>query len=630
MSLAGFLEKTIDDFRGAWPELDQAGQSPSRASLAQNVSFAPEKVFTRDGFAPKYSFGAGAVQSLYNWITNVASRLVYFQAPNLVRMINLQSDIVDSLYTQAARGISVAEAGSRLYIAHYDSAGAPTGNLRVVNALIGGVPADTAFPNPMTAGFTVTDQGAGACTAGVHKFGYCLETRTGFPGKPGPQTAGTFTPVSFDVPAGGKTLRFSMTAAIPDDGAFIHVLMTTAANTEQYFFVPGASLSVPGGSPAFLVQIDFSISDEQLAASANEATDAFSYLTQNSGAPAPSKVVSYGNRMVYIAGNKAYFSDPYSYQALAEDRNAIQVQNQKDLVTGAEVRGMFALFGPTWTFIIPSGPGNLFPREWGPPVSVSNAIGTRAPEGVAAGPGAQYLWVASEQGLFYFDGQYSEVPVSWLQDWKRINWAAAINLMVVDNAARRTVHVLAPLDGATEPTHILSFDYSRARTDAGINPTAVDYSLDNYAGGAISSLATVQNFTTKNRELWLGLPNGDALRQEKGRRNDNNQKITSIYETGQILQPGDRQRTENIFGGAHFQVLGSGTLTVAPYGINRVTTPDDPVHSITLEAAPPATTLRMWHLRSRNQTIRVSTDAIGHWFELAEMIPYWKPVGDRR
>lgn len=635
MSFRSFLSKTFDDFRGAWPELDQVGGVPSRASLAQNVRFRPGEVYTRDGFGRKYAFGGSGIRSLYNWVTQAASRVVYLSGSNSVNMINLQTDVVDPLYTQACSGLSVAEAATRLYIAHFGTPGQLVGAVRVVNALIGGTPSDLAFPDPVTFVPTITDPASGTCTTGTKKFAYLIESRTGFPGRPSPINAGTFTPVSFTVPGGGRTVRFSITfTTVPSDAFALHILMTTAANTERYFYVPGASVSLPPGAVSWNVQVDINITDEQLTASGNEATDNFSYLTQNFGAPAATKVFGYGNRMVYLANNKAYVSDPYNYQVLAEDRNALQLQNQREIVTGLPVRGLLALFGPNWTYTI-AGDNQRFPREWGAMTPISDQIGTPAPNGVAVSAGYQYGWVAAKQGLFYFDGQFSELPVSWLQDWKRINWGVSEKLSVFDNSKDRIVYVLAPIDGASEPNCLMTFDYSRARTGGGINPMLVDYSMDKYNGGAsIYSMGLVEDYATKDRALWIGMPNGDMLRHEKGRRNDYapsaNVGVDSIYETGLSLEDGDQKGKRNRFAGMTAQVSGDGNLQVTPYGLNRVRQSDDSVAPISLSPSPAGEISRRWHLHSENQTVRFNTSQPGEWFSLAQLTVYYKPSGDVR
>jgi hypothetical protein len=84
--------------------------------------------------------------------------------------------------------------------------------------------------------------------------------------------------------------------------------------------------------------------------------------------------------------------------------------------------------------------------------------------------------VADEAGLYLFEGgSYPSRPVSYWQqpDWQRINFAQKTKIFVSDDKANQRVTVLAPLDGATSPTHELTWDYS-----LGTTPEQVQYSLN--------------------------------------------------------------------------------------------------------------------------------------------------------
>lgn len=573
---------------------------------------------------------------MFNWLVYNVDRwysfLVYLEGPNAIRLLQiggLAPGTIINLYNQVCVGLSIVEADTRVFIASFDANGAGLDRPKIVNAFLSGAPVDTAFPDPMTATPTIAESasGLGSISAGEHLFTYRLETRSGFPGKPSSAV------VAFTVSPGGRYVTFDMTVAIPGDGAVIHVLATTQDDHATFYDIPFARISVAAGNPAWHVVIPVDFADEALvAASASaDATARFSYLT-GSGAPRPSKIFRYGNRTCYIAGKKCYISDPYSAQTLSEDQHAVQVEGQIDIVTGESIRTSVALFCANSTHVL-GGNNNKVPREWAPPVRVSDAIGAGGPNCVKPSTGAEFLWVAHESGLNIFNGAYGEIPVSVMfeSDWKRINWAAGETIQMEDSQTERVLYILVPLDGATRPNYRMVIDYQRARSQGGVDPEQIDYVLDDYKVGgvvtAVPSIAFVQDYDTKKRQLWMGLDGGVAIKQDLTARNDNGQILNALYETGLVLAPSQARNLMSKFGGIAADVKGSGTLLVSPYGMNRRVTPDDGAEPITLEDEPNGMAESKWHMDNENQSIRMEVNELNDWFELSGLTVYHKPSG---
>ncbi len=423
-----------------------------------------------------------------------------------------------------------------------------------------------------------------------------------------------------------------MTINIPDYGAVMHGMMTTVDDPATFYDVPGASVAVPGGTSGWNVLINFNVADESLvaAAASADATERFSYITGSTAIWA-TKIFRYGNRTCYVAGKKCYISGPYNAQVLIEADNAVQVEGQLDIVTGESLRTAVVLFCANSTHVL-GGDNNNVPRQWAPPVRVSDAIGAGGVNCVIPSTGAEFLWVAHESGLNIFNGAYGEVPVSILfdADWKRINWAVAATIQMQDSQTERCLYISVPLDGATTPNYRMVIDYSRARSSGGVDPQQVDYVLDDYRVGgnvtAVPSIAFVQDYTTKKRQLWMGLT-GVAIRQDPTSRNDNSNILNALYETGLVLAPSQSAHLMSKFGGMHADVKGSGTLLVEPYGMNRVDQPDDGAPAITLANPPDGMSESKWHLDNENESIRVEVNALNDWFELSGITVYHKPSG---
>lgn len=597
----------------------------------------PGKTFTRPGLGALATLGTGAIRTFYNQFTIYLgveySRLLYLEAPNLIKLYYLDGSVgvnPSNQYSLACSGLSIAEAETRLYVGHYTANGSAAGPLRVLNQLVSGTP-DIGFPDPPASVVITVHQGgsaSGSVAAGTHKFCVRIISRTGFPGKPSVAT-------SFVVGAGGRSLTVDVTTTAMTDSQTLQLCMTTADNTEEFFDIPGATAGWPPGQTN-IVGIPVDISDDELVALPDTAsiTPNFDYLS-GAGAPQPSVVVAFGNRNVYVAGNKIYISDPYDLQVLVEDQNAIQVEGQRFAITVCPLGASLVIFGPNWTFSI-GGDNNRKPREWAPPVRVSDKIGTQCVKGAAMASGHSFIWVVSDVGLYIYNGAYGEIPVSIMfdADWKRINWVAArAFLQMEDNAVERCLYINVPLDASTECNYRMVIDYSRARVDGGVNPYLVDYTLDDYNGASPTpSIGPVRNETTKEMEICVGLSDGTLKRHDPALRTDNvSHSIHSVYETGLNLAASETKVLLNRFGGMHAQLKGSGDMTTTPYGLGRQVTSDDPVDILPLNEIPDGEEEARWHMVSENQSIRMETggsdDKAGAWFELSRLKAYYKRAG---
>ena len=251
MSLRGWIEQNVRDLRGSWTRLDGVRTRPNRAFLARNVRFdTTGRVRTRAGLTSGSLVG-GKTTSLHDWVTSGFGRVIFYEADSgKVRTLdraNFAAPAVD-LYTQAGgRAAVVAEAGTKAFITVFNTAGLGVGQARVALPLFAGT-TDKAFSPPWTVSPVMSDIGSGNVTQGLHRFGYIVESRTGFFGKPSPQPGNVFTPASFTVAANGRTVRMTITVTVPVDAAFVHPIMTHIDNLERWYIVPDAQVAVTAGA----------------------------------------------------------------------------------------------------------------------------------------------------------------------------------------------------------------------------------------------------------------------------------------------------------------------------------------------------------------------------------------------
>ena len=620
MSLRGFTEYGVTGPRGPWTRLDHRPTPKNRGSRAYNVRFEPNRVKSRDGFAHGLAVSA-KVTSLHHWITNDTgieiNRLIFMEAPDTVKMRDLVSNTTNTLFTETGRSISCAEGGSRLFIATATTAGIGAGQCRVVNALVGGIPSDYAFAGPMTITPTVSATGVGNCTEGAHKFGYVLETRTGFIGKPSPAPSNIFTPVDFTVAAGGEALELEVSGTMPDDASYIHPIMTREDNPNRWYFVPDAAVAVPGGG-VWTATMTIDVSDDDLADSAEECDQNFDYLTQDvggSGPFEPFQCIEFGQRMVYLTPQKAYVSEIQDYQVLTEVDFVVQLPGQRQILGGFPLRGNLYLCGPSWTYST-SDNGDL-PSTWGQPEIVSGRIGITGNNCVEWRTGGDYAWIANYAGFYHFTGQFPERPISYMVDaeWRRINWAAAYAIQIKDDSLNQRVYVAAPLDGATEPTHMLVFDYSQ-----GTSWTEVDFSLDNLPDD-FSSIGIVVNRATNRPELWVGpSASGNISVQTVDQHDDNGTAIDCQYETNLLVPEGAGWKFMKM-GWLELDISGEGTLATTVFGMDRVYQED--LEEITIYEDPGEHPLFPMDFNNENFSVRLRVNAAGHWFDLSRITGYF-------
>ncbi len=582
-----YLEKDINDFDGPYLLPEEGDVPPNRGLLAKNVSYGPGQVSTRPGFANFLAVG-GAITAMFNWIysdptfgpQNYLFR--YETGYGGIRNTNLQTMTDYATYVQSAYGAKWANAGPRVYMTTFDALQSGVGTGQVFS-LLG---QDILFARPMlTTEVMISSSvfGGGNLTPGSRNVGFIMTTKNGFTGRPAPATPDnslTFVPAVVTTTTTNKTATITITPVgiWPLYSATIQLIATTTTNQARYFFVPGASFAAPGGS-TFAVTITLNISDDVLVGrNPVEATGFFNWLTQSYlGNPpfSPSTLFEAGNRLVYLCNNTtfgqcAFISEPNNYQAITADQHIFYLPGQKRIVTGFALRNSIIFLGPNWTFA--AHDNGRQPATWAAPQLVDASIGTLSIYGVDVNAAQGIAWVAHVNGLYrYSGGSYDALPMSYMvtPDWLRINWAAANAVQVSDNSNQKTVSVIAPLDGATTPTHILSWDYTNGTTY-----DTAKYSLNNKADSNPSSILTVQNPTTKNLETWVGPSAAGSIQRQMRVTEalpwrDGASPIDSAYETG--IFPGESGPVQLWqHHGCLIRTFGTGLMAITAYSLDKV------------------------------------------------------------
>ncbi len=550
--------------------------------------------------------------------------------------------------TSNGPGVVFTDAGARLYIATHSSSGVGQGGW-VISKQSGNFVADTLFPPPLTyTPSAPTEPVAGNVSAGLHRWGYILESRGGALGRPSPDSgigipsSESFNPQLFTA-TGSKIARVVLNTTWPAWATKVHIIFTPQSSLADYRFVPGAVASLPAGGGAAEVQIDINISDADLLAKGEDASPYLFLQTQKVDGTPPfttSAVVQLGTRMGYVTtipdnnGNPVgalMVSEPGWYQHITPNQHLVQLPGQRDIVTAFTlVDGAIYILGPHWTYAtVDTG---VVPSRWPTPKQVDGRHGTLSARGVDVSAARDFAWVASQDGLYLFNGSYPVLPVSYYQqsEWDRINWNAPWAVTVKDHPTEKKVYVLAALDGAASPSHLLVWSYAR-----GLSPALVDYAIYDLSGYSLGSVELVQNdlldqVTAAKRkvELWTGPYTTAAVGRALTASDTDPYKDfgTAIHSTYDPAMFPGRVSGVPTHHGAHMRISGSGTasLSVTSMDGGRAITPIP----VVLAVSPDKDVLRRWKLNSELARLRV--DCTNGYFRLSSIKWYYSPWVSQR
>lgn len=587
------LDATIEEFRGPWLRLEPTDVPASQALLATNCEFEPGNVATRFGFGPYWAINK-IVTSLYNWvkapdiISANGSYLVFYNATDgkVQWAVNLNAPTAADLFTVTCEGIDICQGGNQLIVASFSPTGTNVpialgaAQARVIGIGGAAIYVDRAFEGPLTTAPVLTNSGVGTVTAGLHSVGYVITTRNGFTGRLSPAlvSTGTFDTSSNITAPGGQQITFSLTATFPVEAEGIQIFMSTVTNPFQYFLVPGLNFAVASGP--FTVTATIDISDTLLLNTAQDITSNQFLLTQDTmgfGPFNPFKVVEYGYRTCYLAivgstggGIPAvYVSDPYASQQLTEQFNKLLLPGWKLITSAFVLRGILYVLGPNWTYAWEDNQG--LPSTWPSPTLVDGSIGTPSVMGTLVNASNDWAAVAHISGLYIFNGQYQDRPVSYMvnPDWLRINWAACQTIRMADNKDKKQIVLNVPLDGALIPNYQMMFDYSD-----GLDWENIKYSLQvDSAGYQPRGLTVWQNPNTGRSEFLEGPGVAGKIRRQMNDTDD----VQPYSDDGAVIQfawetaPQPDGEIGTVFGFRNGDVrcTGQGLLEGTSYSLDR-------------------------------------------------------------
>ena len=644
----GALSKEILSPRGMWSAIGQKKKgNPSRASFMQNarVKYNTGYAGSRPGTSSVGFSSTGIVTTIHNWIQPNDTNTVLFQEGSSITALNQNTAVKTTLQTGVTNyQTTFSDINIWTYFCGEDITGNATEQVRIYD----GSNVDIAFEGPITlTAATAVDGGAGYCTAGQHFIGFVYQNRTGFAGVPS-TTVGS-TPISVTLASDGRQINVSVTLPALTSGggnSTLFLIMTRADNPANWYFIPTdaqtesiGSQPVPYNTPVTLNFVA-SLSDEDIAASADSANSQFLLLTRASdgtGPFLPKFVVAYGTRMCYGVGTTLYISNQSNPQQVTGDQNFVQMPNQRELSFAFPLPGSTSIYicGDRWTAYTTDN--SDVPATWPEPILVSDALGPPFPGCVCFRTSGNYVWVVTEAGPYRFSGIYDDLPLTHLvQDqWNRVNWGASYCVTAVDDVVNKILYIAVPLDGATAPSHVFVIDYQN-----GVEFNEVDISIDNFSAATFGTLGIVKeragvglDTLESTSNLWIGKSSaGTIARLDPTTPNDEGAAINSFWRCGLLMGASELRTSMVRFIGANIWARGSGYPIFTAYGPDLQ---NPQVAPVDLASGFPVTSLSMTPgiyyavqfdmSQVVNATFQFGTNAVGAFWELSGMMPYYVP-----
>lgn len=644
---------TITDFRGPWTRVEASDVPSEGALLAENVEWDPGQIRSRYGFTSLFAAGE-PMGAMCDWIRGTGIDLVFptgraltFINPTTHKARiapNLSSFSAVDLFTLSDMvAADFAFAGTRQFIAPLKADGTSAGQCRIVQAYGSAIQTDKAFQGPISATLTaVENSNVSVNDAGVHRFAYRIQSRTGFTGPLCPVVSGTFAPVEVTL-VGGKQVVLTVNTTWPAEASLVFFCVATPANLNDWYQLSSAGVAVPGGS-AYSASFIVDINDDDIRGTAINVTDEASLFTQDAsgnGPFNPYNVVEVGERMGYIATvtgiDTMFVSEPSKHQVFTADQHGLVLPGFRKMTTGAMLLSSLFIIGPKWTYAT-SDNGDK-PVNWPAMRLVDGAIGTPAPRGVSANPSTGYMWVASTGGLYLFEGgAYADKPVSYYVDdwWGRINWDNPGLLEVKDFPHKQKVAVKAVLrasvDGSSPAgTYLLVFDYTK-----GTDPEKVAFTPWTFKGFTVGAIENGVNPTTNAQEIWIASGNSSFTNvyRQKSSAIDASPFLDDFgggggrYETA-LSPPIKARGVGKTFQhhGAHLRITGGGGINLTLKGIGGKKSAI--LRPVVLETEPGKEILRRGHIVSEAASLLIETNSDTSYFILSAVQNYFTPGATR-
>jgi hypothetical protein len=414
--------------------------------------------------------------------------------------------------------------------------------------------------------------------------------------------------------------------AIPVGGSFIkrRIIIATRADEEEFFFVPNVpgSQSEIGDNTTTSCSINFD--DTDLVDSADYLFDLLEAI------PGGSHMCKYRNRLIlvgpYIPGlqERVLVSNIGDFETFNWVSGYIQVQNERDnndVFSCFVLRDTLYLAKFVGLFAVEDNGDN--PSTWKPTI-IDGVVGCYAhglsnfSETQAAPDTGDIVLLASKSGLYMFDGVIRRPELSWKIQalWDRITPTQFFRVTVAHDPWRHRIYVSVPLDGASDPTHLLVCDYTDGRTADRVrwsvftfhkNPSVVG--MVYFGSSEYTSQYTLKLASIQAGSLYLYSLDATAL-------NDDGTLIDSHYTPGKFSFGG-----VGCFKNLHWRASGVGRLTLTLYNVDHTANATPPY--LTLSTTPGRELDRQINFVSEKMSVKFRNNTTLNDYMMVDRLDVW-------
>lgn len=402
------------------------------------------------------------------------------------------------------------------------------------------------------------------------------------------------------------------------------IILATRADEQEFFFVPNVpgSLSELNDNTTTTTTINFD--DTDLVDSADYLFDILEQIPGGAG------MCKYRNRLVlvgpYLAGidERALLSNINDFETFSWVSGYVQVQNERDsndLMSCYVLRDTLYLAKFVGTFAVEDN-GNE-PSTWKPTI-IDAVVGSyhhglsNFTETQSAPDTGDIILVASRSGLYLFDGVFRRPELSWkIQSlWDRINHDQFGRVTVSQDPWRHRIYLAVPLDGATDPTHVLVCDYTDGRTPEAVRWSIFQFHKNPSCIGMVyfGGLESTVSYTLKVGSIDAGSLYLYTLKE--GQKSDDGSIIDSYYTPGYYAFGG-----VGCFKLLHFRAWGVGRLVMTISGLDGTGSYSPPYLSLT--ATPGRELDRQINFTNEKMALRVRSNNALNDYMILDRIDVW-------
>lgn len=557
MYLDDYAKVTLDKFNGLYDRGNTDEVPQDHASDILNVMFSKNaEVSTRNGTAISLTLGHAVVRQFLATFSNSSSFVLTCNGAGsifsgtgaaLLTVANMIDFAAINMYNYCFIAPILSTFSATNYVYIWDGVNAPR-------------PAAGFAPS---GSFTAANSATvGNITSGVHKFAVSNITNSGFTTRPGPQIAGTFTPVSVTATGGFKVDLSGI--PLGPTGTVARQIFVTQADQEVYFYL---AVGFINDNTTTAITVDFF--DTDLAVSADNLFDLREYIPSAAVISGGLSLQKYHGRLLAIgvqfdtvlvsnAGDAESFSNVTGYIQIPSENDGNTVRAAcvlYDVLYFTKAVGIFSVQDngntpSTWTVVQIDGSVG----------SYQGAIGTITGSQPSLASNSVIL-MANREGIFLFNGTVQRPHLTWkIQDvWGAINPGKENLVQIAVDAFADLIYVILATGSSTTPNLMLVGDFSQ-----GLDEKNIRWSKYSFPWVPIS--ISMMNFqdTDGSFDYYLRLGTSSNLyKLNASYTSDSGTAINSYWQT--FLASQDIGAL-NIFRALRFRTTGVGTLSFTMAG----------------------------------------------------------------